>query len=93
MPRTPASDDDAALRWDDLDDPSYSDPSLSALEPEPEPEPSDHDADAAPVDGASTPAEHPARSAATRAITVLGAALFAVPGVKSLSRKRSRTKS
>jgi hypothetical protein len=34
MPRPPASDDDAALRWDDVDDPSYSDPSLAALEPE-----------------------------------------------------------
>ncbi len=34
MARPPASDDDAALRWDDLDDPSYSDPSLAALAPE-----------------------------------------------------------
>jgi hypothetical protein len=75
MPRTPASDDAAALRWDDLNDPSYSDPSLSALEPEPDPDPSDHDADAAAVDGASS--GHPARSAAMRAVTVLGAALFA----------------
>ncbi|MBX9472812.1 hypothetical protein [Microcella sp.] len=35
MARPSASDDDAALRWDDLDDPSYSDPSLAALAPEP----------------------------------------------------------
>ncbi len=35
MARPPASDDDAAFRWDDLDDPSYSDPSLAALAPEP----------------------------------------------------------
>lgn len=44
MPRPPSSDDDAALRWDDLDDPSYSDPSLAALAPEPG---NDDDANAA----------------------------------------------
>lgn len=41
MPRPPASDDDAALRWDDLDDPSHSDPSLAALEPDAGDEPDD----------------------------------------------------
>lgn len=35
MARHPASDDDAALRWDNLDDPSYSDPALAALVPGP----------------------------------------------------------
>ncbi|MFN4002996.1 hypothetical protein [Microcella sp.] len=35
MPRTPAPDDDAALRWDELDDPSYveSDAAIAARAP------------------------------------------------------------
>ena len=34
MPRTPAPDDDAALRWDEFDDPSYveSDAAVAARE-------------------------------------------------------------
>lgn len=75
MPRTPASDDDAALRWDDLDDASHSDPSLAALEAD---EQGDSEARADVVEGPVAHREHPAdRSLATTSVTALGALLFA----------------
>jgi hypothetical protein len=81
MARPPASDDDAALRWDDLDDPSYSDPSLAALAPEP----SDDDApDAAPggsdggAEGADAAADLERASDARSPLVTLLTALAAV---------------
>lgn len=53
MPRPPAPDDDAALRWDEFDDPSYSDPSLSALAPERGDDDAGHDAAGGPDGGAA----------------------------------------
>ena len=83
MARPPASDDDAALRWDDLDDPSYSDPSLAALAPAPG---DDDAADEAPGDteagdeGADAAAglerASDARSALVTLLTGLAAAVY-----------------
>ncbi|MDO9591251.1 MAG: hypothetical protein Q7J04_08930 [Microcella sp.] len=94
MPRPPESDDDAALRWDDLGDPSYSDPALAALAAL-EPLESDTLTDAGTrpdtVEGAATSGEHPARSSVGMpVVTALGALVFAaysiawVVGVSSL---------
>ncbi len=78
MPRSPASDDDAALRWDELDDPSYSDPSLAALAPD------ESDGDVSDADGAEQGADAPAdparasdrRSALVRLLTGVFAVVY-----------------
>ncbi len=75
MPRPPSSDDDAALRWDDLDDPSYSDPSLAALEPAADDAPGDSRGET-PDDGDADARIEPAlegarRSAGVTLLTVL----------------------
>ncbi len=86
-------DDDAALRWDDLDDPSYADP--GSVEPTPldsndldpsgaTPEGSRHGDSAAEQrrSGASAArSEHPAAKSATVAVTALGALVFAAYSV------------
>lgn len=74
MPRPPASDDDAALRWDDLDDPSYSDPSLAALEPTE----GDDNADSAGADDATGGADAPAAPAADAPRRSAGVTLLTV---------------
>ncbi|MDX2026075.1 hypothetical protein, partial [Microcella sp.] len=77
MPRTPAPDDDAALRWDEFDDPSYveSDAAVAAREAD-----EAGDASSASVtDDATTDAPlEPAATARPSALTTLLTALFAV---------------
>lgn len=73
--------DDAALRWDDLDDPSYVDPGRADVDPEVH-EHGDSDValeHAARGDSAVGLArsQHPAAKAATSAVTALGALVFA----------------
>ena len=81
--RAGPSDDDSALRWDDLDDPSYSDPSLAGLEPQTvEPTsgdaPTDSESRHEGLEGALARGEHPPRrSGGMAAITALGALIFA----------------
>lgn len=86
MPRTPQPDDDAALRWDDVDDPSYADPGWSQPhggEPDDDP---DDDAErgdsfdgAAARDGRAAGGEQRRTGFfANRLITAIGALVFAV---------------
>ena len=79
MPRPPASDDDAALRWDDVDDPSYSDPSLAALEPEADDERDENGTATGGASGGTDAATDLERASAIRSpLATLLTALFAV---------------
>lgn len=79
MPRTPAPDDDAALRWDEFDDPSYveSDAAVAAREVgEAGNASAASDADTATTDAALEPAAAPRSSALTTLLTALFAVVY-----------------
>ena len=77
MARPPTSDDDAALRWDDVNDPSYSDPSLAALEPEATDGP-DESGEPGADTGADAPADAERASGPRTPLVPLLTALFAL---------------
>lgn len=82
----PVPDDDAALRWDDVDDPSYIDPGADEPELEPEPVADAADAGSASADAATdaaadAPAVAPLPAPGLRLLTVLFAAVYVLLSV------------
>lgn len=75
----PVPDDDAALRWDDVDDPSYIDPGADEPEPETVSDPDDAgpaSSDATTDAAADAPAGAPLPAPGLRLLTALFAAVY-----------------